>query len=508
MKGKPYLDEIYWHVIPDAAARAWRTRPARSTCCPAARSSTSTCRGFQAAEYLRHDQGLGDSFAPHAWLAAEYPPRRPSATSNSARRVMYAIDRDFGKDVIWNGLGKVATGPIRSTIKFYTADVPKYAFDPAKAKAAAEGSRLQGREGSPAAAALWRDLEALGRGHEAESGRTSGSTSRSMATDVAGWNQKVSDWDYDMDFNYLYQFGDPALGVAATTSPATSPRASVHQRRRLLQPGDRQAVRRGAVAFAAMRSARRSTRRRRRSWSTTCRWFGCWSWISRPSIAATSRTWSPPASAWMTVSATRGWKSEAAVPRRSRQARMTHDFCEPRPLPETSRFEPRFRAERTDSTSVRRSFDELPNFSRRWRRASSSFFAIIVLNFFLIRARAGRSRARYGGRGRCRRRVLPRAAPRKVRPRPAAARQLWISTSRAIVSSISAFLPPAAAGARADPGATAGHAAADRRRLPALARARRAVGRPRGAPSPAAGRHADHRRSRCSSTRRRSSGSG
>ena len=34
-----------------------------------------------------------------------------------------------------------------------------------------------------------------------------------IATDVPGWNQKVSEWDYDIAFTYLYQYGDPALGV-------------------------------------------------------------------------------------------------------------------------------------------------------------------------------------------------------------------------------------------------------------------------------------------------------
>jgi len=31
--------------------------------------------------------------------------------------------------------------------------------------------------------------------------------------DVPGGNQKISDWDYDIAFSYLYQYGDPALGV-------------------------------------------------------------------------------------------------------------------------------------------------------------------------------------------------------------------------------------------------------------------------------------------------------
>ncbi|MCF3981536.1 ABC transporter substrate-binding protein, partial [Pseudomonas aeruginosa] len=33
-------------------------------------------------------------------------------------------------------------------------------------------------------------------------------------TDVPGWTQKNSNWDFDLSFNFLYQLGDPATGVA------------------------------------------------------------------------------------------------------------------------------------------------------------------------------------------------------------------------------------------------------------------------------------------------------
>ena len=39
------------------------------------------------------------------------------------------------------------------------------------------------------------------------------STLIALATDVAGWNQRLAEWDYDMAFTYVYQYGDPALGV-------------------------------------------------------------------------------------------------------------------------------------------------------------------------------------------------------------------------------------------------------------------------------------------------------
>jgi ABC-type transport system substrate-binding protein len=35
-----------------------------------------------------------------------------------------------------------------------------------------------------------------------------------VSTDAAGWTQRVSNFDFDLTFNFLYQFGDPAIGVA------------------------------------------------------------------------------------------------------------------------------------------------------------------------------------------------------------------------------------------------------------------------------------------------------
>ena len=60
IKGKPHLDEIYWHVIPDAAARVGRVRNRQGR-----RAAGRLGREFrraapeQAEECLRHRRGLG-----------------------------------------------------------------------------------------------------------------------------------------------------------------------------------------------------------------------------------------------------------------------------------------------------------------------------------------------------------------------------------------------------------------------------------------------------------------
>ena len=158
---------------------------------------------------------------------------------------MYAIDREFAKDVIWNGLGKVATGPSSSAIKFYTDDVPKYPYDPAKAKALLKEAGYKGEkirlmplpygETWPRwGEAVKQNLVDVGMNIE------------TIATDVPGSNQKNSEWDYDISFTYLYQYGDPALGVGRNyVTSQISQGPAVQQRRRLFQSRGRQAVRRG-----------------------------------------------------------------------------------------------------------------------------------------------------------------------------------------------------------------------------------------------------------------------
>jgi peptide/nickel transport system substrate-binding protein len=34
------------------------------------------------------------------------------------------------------------------------------------------------------------------------------------SVDAGTWSSRVADWDFEMTFNFLYQYGDPALGVA------------------------------------------------------------------------------------------------------------------------------------------------------------------------------------------------------------------------------------------------------------------------------------------------------
>ncbi|MFC2968026.1 ABC transporter substrate-binding protein [Acidimangrovimonas pyrenivorans] len=212
LEGKPYLDEIYYRVIPDAASRAVAFENGDVQVLPGGSIENWDVKRLTAMKGVCSTGKGWEFFAPHAfaWLN-----NREGWTAKKKFRqaIMYAMDRDFMKDVIWNGFGKVATGPISSATNFYSSDVPKYPHDPAKAK---ELLKEIGYDGTPVrilplpygetwqrwAEAMKQNLEEVGIKVDM------------VSSDVAGWNQKLSDWDYDIAFTYLYQYGDPALGVS------------------------------------------------------------------------------------------------------------------------------------------------------------------------------------------------------------------------------------------------------------------------------------------------------
>ncbi|WP_099867702.1 ABC transporter substrate-binding protein [Pararhizobium haloflavum] len=211
-EGKPYLDEIYWHVIPDAAARAVAYENGVVDILPGGSVENFDVERIANLENSCITEKGWEYFAPHSWMWLNNR-EAPFDDARFRQAVMYAMDREFARDALWAGLGQVATGPVASSTRFYTDDVTQYTYDPAKAEALLEE---MGYDGEPVrllplpygetwqrwAEAVKQNLEEVGIPVEI------------VSTDVAGWNQRLAEWDYDMAFTYVYQYGDPALGVS------------------------------------------------------------------------------------------------------------------------------------------------------------------------------------------------------------------------------------------------------------------------------------------------------
>jgi peptide/nickel transport system substrate-binding protein len=210
--GKPYLDEMYFQFIPDAAARAVAYETGRvDVLTGGAVEIFDVARLAKLPNSCVTTKGW-EMFAPHAWITVNTK-NGILGDKTFRKAMMHAIDREFGRDVVWSGYGKLPTGPISSKTKFYSADVPKYDFNPAKAKELVKQSGYKGETirflGLPYGETWTRWAEAIRQNFD-----DVGIKMEIVSTDVPGWTQRTSNFDFDLTFNFLYQLGDPATGVA------------------------------------------------------------------------------------------------------------------------------------------------------------------------------------------------------------------------------------------------------------------------------------------------------
>ncbi|MGT2492696.1 ABC transporter substrate-binding protein [Cupriavidus basilensis] len=131
-KGKPYLDELVFYVIPDSASRAVAFEKGDVQCCAAATSTTwtSSACALPNVEYTTKGWEL---FSPMSNLLMNT--RKPPFNNVKVRQaVMHALNRKMIVDNIFFGMGKPATSPFVSATLFFDKNTPAYDFNLKKAR--------------------------------------------------------------------------------------------------------------------------------------------------------------------------------------------------------------------------------------------------------------------------------------------------------------------------------------------------------------------------------------
>ncbi|UKJ77080.1 ABC transporter substrate-binding protein [Azospirillum brasilense] len=218
--GKPYLDDIYFRVIPDAASRAVAVEQGTVQQTQFNDIETFDVPRLKGLPNVEMTTKGYEFFAPLSWIEINTR-NKPLDDKRFRQAMMHAIDRKFIRDKIWFGLGRPATGPVNSVTRFHEANVKKYDFDPKKAEALLEEAGYKkGADGTRAKVRLlvmpygetWTRLGEYVK----QAMKRVGVDVTLETTDAAGWVNRVSNWDYDLSFNFVYQYGDPALGVTRT----------------------------------------------------------------------------------------------------------------------------------------------------------------------------------------------------------------------------------------------------------------------------------------------------
>ncbi len=218
--GQPYLDEIIYRIVPDSQSRALALQTGQVLMSGSGDIEPFDVPRFREQPNLTVETTGWEYFAPLMWLEINHRVK-PMDDVRVRQAMSMALDRNFILNRLWFGVGKVATSPVSSTTRYFDPAVKlaphdvKAAtalLDEAGVKPGPDGVRFKIRHLTLPYGEVWTRLAEYIRA----SFKQIGIEVTLESTDTGGWARRIADWDYDTSINYLYQYGDPTLGVERT----------------------------------------------------------------------------------------------------------------------------------------------------------------------------------------------------------------------------------------------------------------------------------------------------
>ena len=215
--GKPYLDEIVFNVVPDAASRAVAFETGKVDVLRGGDVEYFDVQRLAALPDAETTNAGWEFLSPITWIQFNLR-NEPMNDVRFRKAVWHAIDREFIANAIWMGFADPADGPLPPSSPFYKENLPAADYNPDKSRALLDEMGLTPDENGVRTTVRYLSLpysETYIRMGEyiRQQLREIGIELEVTQTDVGGWAQSLGQWDYDMTVNLLYQYGDPALGV-------------------------------------------------------------------------------------------------------------------------------------------------------------------------------------------------------------------------------------------------------------------------------------------------------
>lgn len=210
--GLPTIDNLYFHVIPDAASRAAAFESGKIDVLPG-----GTVEYFDVARLAKlpgvtvSSKGW-EKLSPMAWLWINH--RNPLFQDVRMRQAIeLAVDCEALSKVVWQGYAPAATGPFHSQTAFHSKSAVQAKRDKAKSVKLLQEVGYKGQTirllGLPFGEAWNRSAELVRQNLQ-----EAGFKVELVSADMAGAISKQASWDFDLAFTFMFQYGDPALGVS------------------------------------------------------------------------------------------------------------------------------------------------------------------------------------------------------------------------------------------------------------------------------------------------------
>ncbi|MBB3994917.1 peptide/nickel transport system substrate-binding protein [Sulfitobacter undariae] len=219
MEGRPYLDRVVYRIIKDASARTISLENGE------VHMSTFelTTRNIQRMKKNPNLTVTADGYAAVGaleWLAFNTGSEGPVSDKRVRQAIAYAIDKNFILKALYQGLATEAKTGIHPGSPFYDDSVNAYEIDLDKANALLdEAGYAKGADGTRFDLTI--DYGSVAAKPQAEFIKASLSkvgikVSVNSFVDFPTWAQKISNYNFDMTMDSVFNWGDPVIGVHRT----------------------------------------------------------------------------------------------------------------------------------------------------------------------------------------------------------------------------------------------------------------------------------------------------
>jgi peptide/nickel transport system substrate-binding protein len=218
MEGRPYLDKIVMRIIKDGSARTIALENGEVHLSAFEQNPRDIARLKKNAKISATPNGYG-AIGPIAWLAFNTE-RKPTSDVKVRQAIAYAVDREFILKAIFLGTSQAAKTGIHPDSPFYDASADGYAVDLDKAnKILDDAGYKRGSDGMRFKLTVdygWASIKAPAEYLKPQLKKIGIDLTVRASPDFPTWAKRISNHDFDMTWDVVFNWGDPVIGVHRT----------------------------------------------------------------------------------------------------------------------------------------------------------------------------------------------------------------------------------------------------------------------------------------------------
>jgi len=218
IEGRPYLDKLVMRIIKDPSARSLGRENGEIHLSAFESTPQDILHSKGVSHLTATDQGYA-AIGPITWLAFNTK-KEPTSDVRVRRAIAYAVDRNFLINAVMQGTSRPAYTGIHPDSIFHEPDVARYDLDIDKANAILdEAGYARGADDMRFSLTVdfgWPSAKPMAEYMKPQLKKIGIDVTVRTSAGFPAWAKTVSNWDFDMTVDVVFNWGDPVIGVHRT----------------------------------------------------------------------------------------------------------------------------------------------------------------------------------------------------------------------------------------------------------------------------------------------------